>query len=63
MRNQEFIELKECYDDLCILERDPKQRIAVNCYTCIRGMDLSKKYGKQKNNQDLFASYITKNNQ
>lgn len=47
---RKFIELfKECYDELCIfMERDPRQRIAVNCYTCIRGMDLSKKYGKPK---------------
>ena len=47
---REFIELfKECYDELCIfMERDPKQRIAVNCYTCIRGMDLKKQYGKPK---------------
>ena len=47
---RKFIELfKECYDELCIfMERDPRQRIAVNCFTCIKGMDLSKKYGKPK---------------
>ena len=47
---RKFIELfKECYDELCVfMEKDPQQRIAVNCYTCIRGMDLSKQYGKPK---------------
>ena len=40
---------KECYDDLCrFMEKDPKKRIAVNCYTCLRGVDLSKQYGKPK---------------
>lgn len=47
---RKFIELfKECYDDLCVfMEKDPRQRIAVNCFTCIKGMDLSKQYGKPK---------------
>ena len=37
---------KECYDDIVkIIELDG--RIAVECFTCIRGMDLSKKYGKR----------------
>ena len=49
-KKAEFIELfKECYDDIVkIMEFDPHQRVAVNCYTCIKGMDLSKKYGKPK---------------
>lgn len=49
-KKKEFIELfKESYDDLCaFMEKDPKQRIAVNCFTCIKGMDLSKQYGKPK---------------
>ena len=47
-KKQEFIQLfKECYDDIVkIIEFDPYKRIAVDCYTCIRGMDLSKQYGK-----------------
>ena len=47
-KKQEFINMfKECYDDIVkIIEFDPYKRIAVNCYTCIRGMDLSKQYGK-----------------
>ena len=47
---RKFIELfKECFDDLCVfMEKDPQQRIAVNCFTCIKGMDLSKQYGKPK---------------
>ena len=47
---RKFIELfKEYYNDLCVfMEKDPRQRIAVNCFTCIKGMDLSKQYGKPK---------------
>lgn len=47
-KKQEFIEMfKECYDDIVkIIEFDPYKRIAVDCYTCIKGMDLSKQYGK-----------------
>lgn len=47
-KKQEFIQMfKECYDDLVkIIEFDPHKRIAVNCYTCLKGMDLSKQYGK-----------------
>ena len=46
-KKQEFIQMfKECYDDIVkIIELDG--RIAVECFTCIRGMDLSKKYGKR----------------
>ena len=45
-KKKEFIKMfKECYDDIVkIIELDG--RIAVECFTCIRGMDLSKKYGK-----------------
>ena len=36
-------------DELCIfMEKDPKQRVAISCFTCIKGMDLSKQYGKPK---------------
>ena len=49
-KKKEFIELfKECYDELCLfMEKDPKQRVAISCFTCIKGMDLSKQYGKPK---------------
>lgn len=49
-RKQEFIEMfKECYDDIVkYIELDPRKRIAVDCYTCFKGMDLSKQYGKPK---------------
>lgn len=49
-RKREFVKMfKECYDDIVkIIEFDPHKRIAVDCYTCIRGMDLSKQYGKPK---------------
>ena len=49
-KKQEFIKMfKECYDEIVkIIEFDPHKRIAVNCYTCIKGMDLSKQYGKSK---------------
>ena len=49
-RDREFVELfKRNYNDIVkIIEFDPHKRIAVNCYTCIKGMDLSKQYGKPK---------------
>ena len=49
-KKKEFISLfKECYNDIVrIMEFDPHKRIPVNCYTCIKGMDLSKQYGKPK---------------
>lgn len=49
-QKQEFIQLfKECYDELCVyMEKDPKHRVAISCYTCLKGMDLSKQYGKPK---------------
>ena len=30
------------------MEQDPKQRVAISCFTCIKGMDLSKQYGISK---------------
>lgn len=47
-KKKEFIELfKECYDELCIyMEKDPQRRVSVNCFTCIKGMDLRDQYGK-----------------
>lgn len=47
-KKREFIELfKECYDELCIyMEKDPQRRVSVNCFTCIKGMDLRDQYGK-----------------
>ena len=50
-RDKDFIEMfKRNYDEIVrFIEADPRQRIAVNCFTCIKGMDLSKQYGKPKN--------------
>lgn len=47
-KNREFVELfKRNYNEIIkFIEIDG--RIAVNCFTCIKGMDLSKKYGKPK---------------
>lgn len=47
-KKKEFLSLfKECYDDIVkIIELDPHKRVPVNCFTCIKGMDLSKQYGK-----------------
>ena len=49
-KKKEFIQLfKECYSDIVkVIEHDTHKRVAVNCYTCIKGMDLSKHYGKPK---------------
>ena len=49
-KDREFIELfKRNYNDIVkIIEFDPHKRIPVNCFTCIKGMDLSKQYGKPK---------------
>lgn len=49
-KKKEFLSLfKECFDDLCIfMEKDPKKRVPVSCFTCQKGMDLSKQYGKPK---------------
>lgn len=47
-RKKEFIKLfKECYDELCVfMENDKQKRVAISCYTCQKGLDLSKQYGK-----------------
>lgn len=50
IRDREFVELfKRNYDEIVkFISLDPKQRIAVDCFTCVRGMNLSKQYGKPK---------------
>lgn len=50
IKDREFVELfKRNYDEIVkFISLDPKQRIAVDCFTCIKGMDLSKQYGKPK---------------
>lgn len=53
-KKKEFIALfKECYDDIVkIVDNDPKQRIAVNCYGCQKwGKDLSHHYHIQSENK------------
>ena len=47
---RKFIELfKECFDELCLfMEKDSLHRVPISCYTCLKGMDLSKQYGKPK---------------
>ncbi len=49
-KKKEFMELfKVCFDEICFfMEKDPKRRVSVNCYTCIRGMDLRDQYGAPK---------------
>lgn len=49
-KDREFVELfKRNYNEIVkFISLDPKQRIAVDCFTCIKGMDLSKQYGKPK---------------
>ena len=49
-KDREFVEMfKRNYDEIVkFISLDPKQRIAVDCFTCIKGVDLSKKYGKPK---------------
>lgn len=49
-KKREFIEMfKECFDELCLfMEKDSLHRVPISCYTCIKGMDLSKQYGKPK---------------
>lgn len=49
-RDREFVELfKRNYNEIVrFIEFDPHKRIPVNCYTCIKGMDLSNQYGKPK---------------
>ncbi|MDY5852878.1 MAG: hypothetical protein SPK28_01440 [Bacilli bacterium] len=47
---RKFIELfKECFDELCVfMEKDSLHRVPISCYTCLKGMDLSKQYGRPK---------------
>ena len=49
-RDREFVELfKRNYDEIVkFISLDPKQRIAVDCFTCLKGVDLTKQYGKPK---------------
>ena len=49
-KDREFVELfKRNYDEIVkFISLDPKRRIAVDCFTCLKGMDLSKQYGKPK---------------
>lgn len=49
-KKKEFIQLfKKCFDELCLfMEKDSLHRVPILCYTCIKGMDLSKQYGKPK---------------
>lgn len=49
-KKQEFVELfKLCFDELCdYMEKDPLRRISVNCFTCVKGMELRDKYGSPK---------------
>ena len=49
-KKKEFVSLfKACYDDIVnVIRQDRQKRIAVECFTCVRGMDLSKQYGKPK---------------
>lgn len=49
-KDREFIEMfKRNYDEIVkFISLDPKQRIAVNCFTCLKGVDLTKQYGKPK---------------
>ena len=49
-KDSEFVELfKRNYDEsVKFISLDPKHQIAVDCFTCIKGMDLSKQYGKPK---------------
>lgn len=49
-KDKEFVEMfKRNYDDIVkFISLDPKQRIAVDCFTCLKGVDLTKQYGKPK---------------
>ena len=49
-KDKEFVEMfKRNYDEIVkFISLDPMQRIAVDCFTCIKGMDLSKKYGNPR---------------
>ena len=49
-KDREFIELfKRNYNEIVkFISLDPKHQIAVDCFTCLKGVDLSKQYGKPK---------------
>ena len=49
-KDKEFMEMfKRNYDEIVkFISLDPKQRIAVDCFTCLKGVDLTKQYGKPK---------------
>lgn len=49
-KDKEFVEMfKRNYDEIVkLISLDPKQRIAVDCFTCLKGVDLTKQYGKPK---------------
>ena len=49
-KDKEFVEIfKRNYDEIVkFISLDPKQRIAVDCFTCLKGVDLTKQYGKPK---------------
>ena len=49
LREGDSIRVDTITDELCeYMEKDLKQRVAISCFTCIKGMDLSKQYGKPK---------------
>ena len=49
-KDKEFVEMfKRNYDEIVkFISLDSKQRIAVDCFTCLKGVDLTKQYGKPK---------------
>ena len=49
-KRKEFMQLfRECFEEICLyMEKDPKRRVSVNCFTCVKGMDLRDQYGKSK---------------
>ena len=49
-KDRVFVELfKRNYDEIVkFISLDPKKRIAVDCFTCLKGVDLSKQYGRPK---------------
>lgn len=49
-KDRKFVEMfKRNYDEIVkFISLEPKQRIAVDCFTCIKGVDLSKKYSNPK---------------
>lgn len=49
-KDRKFVEMfKRNYDEIVkFISLEPKQRIAVDCFTCIKDVDLSKKYSNPK---------------